>query len=89
MTNFEKIKQMSKKELAQWLDKNGSFDIAPWSEWFDKKYCKQCETIICKCGDVNMKYAYCELNGFCKFFEDPNFLEDSPKIINLWLNAEE
>lgn len=73
MTNLEKIKGMPIDELAEWLDKNGQFDTAPWSEWFRKKYCDNCESIKCTFVvakeklditpfyDSTIECAYCEL----------------------------
>ena len=36
---------MTVDELAEWLDENGMFDNSPWSEWFNKRYCENCESI--------------------------------------------
>ena len=46
-SNFERLHSMSIDELADWLDKNGQFDTAPWTDWFAKKYCDHCESIEC------------------------------------------
>ena len=48
MNNFEKLKSMSAEELAEWFDKYIAFDNAPYMIWFDQKYCKNCEPIMCK-----------------------------------------
>ena len=73
MTIFEKIKSYSLEELADFLDKNGSFDQSPWSDWFNDNYCSKCESVMCKAVDCkeklgidpwygeDMECAYCEL----------------------------
>jgi hypothetical protein len=73
MTNLEKIKNMDINAFAEWLDKNGFFDTAPWTTWFAKKYCDNCESIECHYVDAKEKLgitpfyddtiecAYCEL----------------------------
>ena len=74
MTNFKRLQYMSIEELAGWLDKNGMFDHSPWSQWFAKKYCENCESIKCKYVDAEEKLgitpfslsgeiecSYCEL----------------------------
>ena len=45
MTNYEKLKNMSVDDFAEWLDEYGKFDESPWSEWFNSTYCKKCESI--------------------------------------------
>ena len=39
-TNFDKIKSMTKLELARWLAKVGPQDDSVWLKWFDDNYCK-------------------------------------------------
>lgn len=77
MTNLEKVKSMSIDELTDWLDKYGQFDHSPWSEWFAKKYCDNCESIKVAYTDVKEKLgldtfydksfecAFCELADEC------------------------
>ena len=48
MNNFEKLKSMSMEALTDWFDKYIAFDNAPYMFWFDQKYCKNCEPIMCK-----------------------------------------
>lgn len=45
MTNFEKLKSMNEEEISEFLDNIVSIDDSPWIVWFNKKYCKNCETI--------------------------------------------
>ena len=58
MTNFSKIKSMTIDELAKWLDENGRFDYAPWSEWFSRAYCDKCESIKCRYKDAEEKLGF-------------------------------
>ena len=51
MNNFEKLKSMSVEELSKWIDTHGQFDNSLWITWFDQKYCKSCEDIMCKYED--------------------------------------
>lgn len=88
MNNFEKFKQMSMNEFAEWLDEYGNFDSSPWMKWFDKKYCANCESIITHPVDypnLNTPCAYCELEEKCKFFPDMKEPPDTLKIIKMWL----
>lgn len=48
MTNFKHLQTMSVDQLADWLDKNGMFDGSPWNDWFNKRFCENCESIECK-----------------------------------------
>ena len=99
MNNFEFIKSLSIDELAEWLDKYGSFDSSPWAEWFAKKYCDNCESIKCKYEDAeeqlgfspysfhsgDVECAYCELEGKCRFFADLDEAPDNLTTIKMWL----
>lgn len=92
MTNFDKIKSLNIDQFAEWLDSNGMWDNSPWSQWFDERYCKQCESvkaIVQNFGsERECEFAWCELEHKCKFFQSlPE--EPSPKdVIKLWLEAE-
>ena len=90
MNNFEKLQSMSVEDLAKWLDKNVSYDDSPWSDWFDKKYCKNCEDIVCKSPDDSRKYvcAYCEIYGNCRFFSNLDDVPDSEETVKMWLESE-
>jgi len=101
MTNLQKIKNMNVDELADWLDKNSSFDDSSWSEFFNKEYCKKCEAIKCTYADAEEKLgiqtfsysgdiecAHCEVYGKCKFFPELDDIPDNKAIIKLWLEEE-
>lgn len=91
MNNFEKFKLMNVDELADWIDKHGQFDNSPWMEWFDKTYCKNCESImssISKWNNIEVPCSYCELNDKCKFFPDLDYIPDNKDIIEMWLVSE-
>ena len=95
---------MSLDDLAEWLDKNGSFDMAPWSEWFSTRYCTNCESIKCKYVDANEKLgftpypfgsysgniecAYCELENKCRFFPELETTPSNLDTIKMWLIEE-
>ena len=93
MNNFENLKSLSLESLATWLDINVRFDDSPWMKWFDKKYCRNCESIECtyvdywKSDEHNCKVecAYCELEHKCRFFPDMEDIPDNRDIIELWL----
>lgn len=73
VTNFNRIQSMNVEELAEWLDKHGQFDGAPWTHWFDDQYCKNCAAIECNYAQAKtdlgitpfynetIECAYCEL----------------------------
>ena len=90
MNNFERLKSISVEELSKWIDTLGQFDNSLWITWFDQKYCKSCEDIICKYEDGEREFpcSYCELNGNCKFFPDFDEVPDNKKIIKMWLETE-
>lgn len=100
MTNFDKIKNMSLDELAEWIDEKCIIDNTPWMNWWDKTYCDKCESIIIKAEEaedilgikpfLNEEYecVYCEVNDHCRFFEDretPNVKD----IIKMWLEVKD
>mgnify|MGYP004677403349 FL=1 len=64
-TNFDKIKSMTKLELARWLAKVGPQDDSVWLNWFDDNYCKKCAPVIREEDGRTVRYAYCELSGMC------------------------
>lgn len=87
MTVFESIKCKNIDELAEWLDEYGIQDFSPWSNWFDRNFCKNCE-IIDK-GDI-FEYSWCELNdGKCKFFQDMDEAPWGKQIVRMWLESED
>ena len=95
MTNLENIKNMTIDELSTWLDAYGSFDDAPWTNWFNKTYCnpKNCPSLL-----VNLSWdefqtrkaevAYCELNHKCRFFEELSNTPSNKEVIKMWLEQE-
>lgn len=92
MTNYEKITNCSIKELARFLDEKCWNDDAPWTDWFNGKYCNQCETIECHI-EIEGPYfhsiqcSYCELEeGKCRFFD--HYLEPE-EVCEKWLEATE
>ena len=88
-TVFDKSKSMNIDELAEWIDKHGEFDGSPWMSWFDEKYCKKCESIMCKYEDGTREFpcSYCELNDNCKFFPNLDSIPDNKMIIKMWLET--
>lgn len=90
MTIFDKIKTMNREQIADWLDKCGAFDGSPWTEWFDKKYCKNCpsENVYVEYFNSYADCAWCELNYKCKFFPDMKDIPSNKDIIKMWLETE-
>ena len=82
MTVFEKIKSMNIDELAEWFEENCTHDTDPCLTWYDKTYCKNCEAI----NKNDHKYAYCELNKNCKFFDN---MPSAKETIKIWLESAE
>jgi hypothetical protein len=80
---------MSLDKISEWLDEYGQFDSSPWTEWFDKTYCKNCPDIMCKYEDGIGEFpcSYCELNGNCKFFPEYNKIPDNKTTIKMWLKS--
>ena len=91
MNNYEKLKSMSVGELSSWLNENGQFDTAPWTLWFDNKYCSNCESIMCHYeGSANeFPCAWCELNDGCRFLPDAKGMPSNLETIKMWLEVEE
>lgn len=54
-SNFERLQSMPIDELADWLDRNGQFDNSPWTNWFAKRYCDNCESIECQYVEAKEK----------------------------------
>lgn len=90
MTNYEHITHMRVDEMAKWIDKYGMFDNSPWMSWFDQKYCKNCEDIMCKyeAGTREFPCSYCEVYDTCRFFQDLDDILDNKMIIKMWLESE-
>jgi hypothetical protein len=92
---------MSLEDFAAWLDKNGMFDNSPWTNWFAKKYCENCESIEIDYNEAKAKLdlelfsydssaecAYCEYYGFCKFFPQSSGIPSNKETIEMWLTEE-
>ena len=90
MTNYEHITHMRVDEMAKWIDKYGMFDNSPWMSWFDQKYCKNCEDIMCKYedGERELPCSYCEVYGTCRFFQNLDDIPDNKMTIKMWLESE-
>lgn len=89
MTMFEDLKSMNIDELAEWFEKNCLHNDDPCIRWWDETYCQNCEPII-KSNEMGykMEYAYCELNGNCRFFKDMAEVPNNKQTIKLWLESE-
>lgn len=90
MTNLDRIKSFTAKELAEWLDTNSNWDNNVWIKWWDENYCEKCPPIKCKLKDTgeDIECAYCELEKHCKFFPEMSDTPDCTEIIEKWLNVE-
>ena len=101
MTNFNHIQAMNVEELAEWLDENGQFDTAPWTFWFNNKYCANCESIKIEYKEAKEKLglnvffygpttecAYCECNDHCRFFPNIEGIPGNKEVIEMWLKEE-
>ena len=90
MTIFDCIKNKNIDELAEWLDEHCDFDTALWWRFWDKNYCGKCEAVVFTDDEGDEKdFAYCELNGNCRFFKDMKKIPDSKQIIKMWLESED
>ena len=90
-TKFDIFKSMTLEQFAEWLDKYGQFDGSQWMSWFDKKYCKNCEPIMCHYEDSKNEFpcSYCEINNKCKFFPNIDHAPNNKEIIKMWLESED
>ena len=90
MTNLKYLQSMSVDELIEWLDKHIQFDASPWCRWFDTKYCKNCEPIMCNYPNSEFQFpcAWCELNGKCKYFSEVDGQPNTRDFVKMWLEAE-
>ena len=86
MTVFDNIKSKNIDELVEWIDEHFYFDDAPYWKWWDEHYCKKC--IDEKSEDNSSEFAWCELNGKCKFFKEMDNIPDNKDIIKMWLESE-
>ena len=101
MNNFEKLRSMSVEDLAKWLDQNGIIDHSPWLDYFNNKYCANCESVMCKYEDAeaaigfkpcfsddDIECAYCEVYKKCRYFPDMTEVPDGVEMARLWLESE-
>lgn len=99
MTNLELLKSKSIDEFVDWLAESCQSDEAPWTWWFDAKYCKKCPPITCKIEATNIGIeplyperevdcAYCELENKCRFCPDATGIPNIKTTIKMWLQAE-
>lgn len=93
MTVFESFKIKNIDELAEWLDDNWMDDDSPWILWWDKKYCDNCECVLCEAPYYfggQIECSYCEVNDRCRFFEDRHIddILDNKAIAKMWLESE-
>ena len=96
---FEKIKSLSIEGFAGWIDSTLPFSGGePWNKWFNEEYCKKCEPeIVLGNGlyypwgthETEIECAFCETNGYCRFFPYYNSPLDTKDVIIMWLNKEE
>lgn len=90
-TWLEEFKMMDIDSLAEWIDKYGQFDSSPWMEWWSKKYCDNCEPIMCHYEDSEREFpvSWCELHdNKCKFFPEMDEAPNSKEIVKMWLESE-
>lgn len=90
-TRFDVFKLMTLDQLTEWLDKYGQSDGSWWMDWFDKKYCKNCEAIMCSYENRENEFpcSYCEINNKCKFFPNIDHAPNNKEIIKMWLESED
>ena len=87
MTVFESVPFNNINKLAEWLDKYTGDDCA-WINWFDRKYCKQCDGVSID-GDSYGDYGWCEIHGKCKYFPEMDEAPNCVQIIKIWLESED
>ena len=90
MTVFENIKSKNIDGFAEWLNEHGKQDCALWDNWFDNQYCSRCnaEEVYDVDRDFYNDYAWCEISGKCKFFQDMDEVPWGKQIVKMWLESE-
>lgn len=93
MNNFDKLKSLDIDTLAKWLAAYGRWADSPWDQWFDQKYCQQCEPVKAIMDSFlgesrECEFAYCEINKKCRFFPDMDDVPDTKETVKMWLEAE-
>ena len=84
MTVFDKMKMESIDEFVGWLDEHATHDNSPWYKYWDEHYCNKCESIE---KDDN-EFAWCEVYGNCRFFNEMKETPDNKQMIKMWLKSE-
>ena len=81
---------MNIDEFAEWFDKNCSHDGDPCITWWDNTYCKNCHGVIGHYDDSDreIEFAWCELYGKCRFFQDIDHVPNTLDITKMWLESE-
>lgn len=91
MNNFSVFQTKNIDELADWLDKHGAYDNSIWGEWFDKNYCSKCEPVKVEEFEGRSwcdEYAWCEVNGKCKHFQELDMIPSNKQVVKMWLESE-
>lgn len=84
MKVFDALNSKNVDELAKWFNDNFNLDYAPWVNWWDKNHCDKCESIF----KDYMEWAWCEINGKCKFYKELDSIPNNEQMIKLWLESE-
>lgn len=89
MKKIDEIKCKNIDEFVDWIDENFAFDTAPYMYWFDNNYCKWCqeEKVYDVDCDREVEYAWCEVTGRCKFFQEMDEVPNTKQIIKMWLET--
>ena len=91
MKNIDIIKSKSLDDFAEWLWINcDNGDETPWLDWWNERYCENCEAIKCKIEGINREqlFSHCELHEVCRFFPELGRVPDNFDIIKMWLDSE-
>lgn len=93
MNNYERIRAMSIDDLSEFLDERCSYDNDPSIEWWDRKYCGHCESVTKKYvnfsgHETEMEFAWCEVNGKCKYFPELEEYPNTRQMMKMWLESE-
>lgn len=87
MTNYEKIKNMSKEEFIKFISDIVEENIFEESNqiglWFNTTYCKKCPEIEVKWGGEILHWKECEFESKC-----PHQDWEAKTLIKMWLDGE-
>lgn len=92
MNKYERLRSMTIDDMAGYLDACWSHDDDPSMEWWNKKYCNNCEPVYkyAECFNREVDFAWCEVNGGqCKYFPELDGLPDNRQIMKMWLESDE